>query len=127
MHRKESEAALTGVKAGITGHIQQNDFRDYYEPSDKKSALGEGVTGAVYEWKHKTTGAKVAVKRVRKRGMSLDDIILLKQEIQLLAMLDHPNIVKIREAFEDDAAITIVMEICSGFLFTCYQIHVLNV
>ena len=60
--------------------------------------------------------------------MSLDDILLLKQEIQLLAMLDHPNIVKIREAFEDEAAITIVMEICSGFLlFTCYQIHVLNV
>merc|ERR1711934_1331611 len=53
-------------------------------------------------------------KRVRKRGMSLDDIVLLKQEMQLLAMLDHPNIVKIREAFEDETAITIVMEICSG-------------
>merc|ERR1719198_2103348 len=46
--------------------------------------------------------------------MTSDGIDNLKQEIKLLAMLDHPNIVKIREAFEDRQSITIIMEICSG-------------
>lgn len=113
-HQSEAKAAEVGVKAGITGTVQQCNFHKYYEWNDAKQALGTGVTGAVHEWKHKTTGQTVAIKSVKKRGMTADAILSMKQEIQLLAMLDHPNIVKIIEAFEDANSITIVMEICSG-------------
>lgn len=78
------------------------------------STLGEGVSGVVFKWRHTATGDIVAVKSVKKIGMTYDGIDNLKQEIKLLAMLDHPNIVKIREAFEDRQSITIIMEICSG-------------
>ena len=72
------------------------------------------MTGAVHKWQHKTTKQVVAIKSVKKRGMRPAAIADMRQEIQLLAQLDHPNIVKILEAFEDDTAITLVMEICSG-------------
>lgn len=110
---KEAAAAEVGVKAGVTGNIRQCDFRKFYEPKGGR-ALGEGVSGQVHMWTHIATGHLVAVKSVQKVGMTPDGIDNLKQEIQLLAMLDHPNIVKIREAFEDERAITIIMEICSG-------------
>jgi len=111
---KEAAAAETGVKAGVTGKIKKADFLKFYLLIEGDSTLGEGVTGSVHKWRHAATGDIVAVKSVRKRGMTVEGIDNLKQEIKLLSMLDHPNIVKIREAFEDEQTITIVMEICSG-------------
>merc|ERR1719291_1494862 len=37
-----------------------------------------------------------------------------KQEIAIMKMMDHPNIVKLYESFEDHRNIYLVMELCSG-------------
>lgn len=42
------------------------------------------------------------------------DIILLKREIEIFRMCDHPNIINLYEVFEDEMFIHIVMEHCSG-------------
>lgn len=36
------------------------------------------------------------------------------KEINIMAKLDHPNIIKIHEYFEDDERIYIIMELCKG-------------
>jgi len=111
--RKEAAAAASSVKASITGQIQHRNFRDVYRVLQKE-ALGSGMTGAVHEWVHRQTSQPVAIKTVRKRGMREAAIQDMRREIELLSQLDHPNIVKILEAFEDNVAITLVMEICKG-------------
>ena len=113
LEHKEAQSASHSMKASVTGQIQQKNFELFYEQS-KSKALGTGMTGAVHEWWHKTTRQPVAIKSVRKRGMRASALRDMRQEIALLSQLDHPNIVKILEAYEDERAITLVMEICKG-------------
>ena len=110
----EAAAASSCLKANVVGKIKWGDFQEIYELDTSKEALGSGMTGTVHEWTHKTTGQCVAIKCVKKRGLSSFAIASMKDEIQLLSQLDHPNIVKIIDAFENDDCVALVMEICHG-------------
>lgn len=46
--------------------------------------------------------------------MSGKDIYLLKNELEALRSVDHPNIVKLYETYEDENYFHIVMEYCEG-------------
>ena len=56
---------------------------------------------------------KVAVKIIFKNKLNTSTK-RLKYEIDILLTLDHPNIIKCYETFEDEHYIYIVMEYCSG-------------
>ena len=45
-----------------------------------------------------------------KEDMEEDLLQMVNEEVKILAMLDHPNIVKYIESFEDDTNLFIVME-----------------
>ncbi|CAG9319846.1 unnamed protein product [Blepharisma stoltei] len=57
---------------------------------------------------------KVSIRSVYKRN-SEENLALLKNEINVLSTLDHPNIAKIYEVFEDENVFHIVMEDCEDF------------
>ena len=65
--------------------------------------LGMGAAGTVYEVEHEPTGGKFALKAFTPRR---GDLLLLKKkflaEAKLLARLDAPNIVKVRDSGIDD-------------------------
>ena len=63
---------------------------------------------------HRETAAQRAVKVLRKSHMDEDERRMLFNEINILKELDHPNIVKMFEFFEDDKRYYIVQEICKG-------------
>merc|ERR1712032_1235154 len=44
----------------------------------------------------------------------MKNIERFKQEIAIMKLMDHPNIVKLFESFEDHRNIYLVMELCSG-------------
>jgi calcium-dependent protein kinase len=46
--------------------------------------------------------------------MQEDELLMLFNEINNLKDLDHPNIIKINEFFEDEKRYYIVTEICKG-------------
>lgn len=46
--------------------------------------------------------------------MNTKEKIRLKYEIDILKNLDHPNIVKLYEVFEDKTYIYLITELCSG-------------
>lgn len=46
--------------------------------------------------------------------MSDKEKVRLKYEIDILKNLDHPNIVKLYEVFEDNRYIYLVTELCTG-------------
>ena len=80
------------------------------------SELGEGSFGKVYKVKHKENNNIFAVKSIQKRkiGLSSQDEIELLKEINILKQLDHPNIIKIYEYFNNSTIINIILEFCNG-------------
>lgn len=77
-----------------------------------KKPLGTGAYGVVSKCTHKITGQERAVKKVAKKKIKNMD--KFKQEITILQMLDHPNVLKLYEYFEDDKYVYLVTEICKG-------------
>lgn len=51
---------------------------------------------------HRVTGAKRAIKMVSKNALSTKEMLKLLEELELLKEIDHPNILKILEHYEDD-------------------------
>ena len=78
--------------------------------------LGSGAFSDVLLCDHLPTKTKRALKVVHKSGLTYhqrDPIHMLK-EIQILKMLDHPNIIKCFEIFEDESKYYIATEYCHG-------------
>jgi calcium-dependent protein kinase len=76
--------------------------------------LGSGAFGEVRICAHKISGTQRAVKILKKNSMEEDEKIMLFNEINNLKELDHPNILKMYEFFEDEKRYYIITEICKG-------------
>eukprot|EP00435_Cladocopium_sp_Y103_P051455 s1338_g16.t1 len=109
-HDKGKDSTSTGM--GRAQFIIDNPGKllDFYDLDKKK--LGEGSYGYVCKGKNKATNAIRAVKTIAKGKMK--NIERFKQEIAIMKMMDHPNIIKLYESFEDLRNIYLVMELCSG-------------
>ena len=55
--------------------------------------------------------------------MSKEDQEAVKQEIDILNSLSHPNIVSMKEHFEDDGHYCLVMELMNGGEVRTYSSH----
>ena len=51
---------------------------------------------------------------MRKEHMDEQEMVRLKFEIDILKNLDHPNIVRLYEVFEDKVRFFLVTELCTG-------------
>lgn len=92
---------------GKTGSIEKE-----YELGRK---LGEsGQFGYAQEVIHKKTKIKRAVKVINKGRFSPAHFDQFRREIELIKKLDHPNIIKGYEVFENEENLFIVMELCTG-------------
>ena len=89
---------------------------EYYDEIEK---IGSGTFGVVKKVKHKASGLIrsikiIPIKNIR-QGMTEEQI---NNEFQILRHLDHPNIMKIYELYEDNKNFYIVSEFCDqGDLF----------
>lgn len=77
-----------------------------------KSKIGEGSYGSVCRGIHKKTGEVRAIKTISKSRLVF--LPRFRQEISIMKELEHPNIVRLYETFEDNENIYLVMELCSG-------------
>ncbi len=66
----------------------------------------------MYEGRHRVTGQARAIKAIPKHRVR--DPKTFMQEINILRRLDHPNIVKLFEVFDETAYIYLVLELCTG-------------
>jgi len=80
---------------------------------DITSILGEGAFGSVKKAVVHGTGAVRAVKAIDKSKM-MKAIDRLKAEVDITKKVDHPNVIKLYEIFEDGPNIYLVMELCWG-------------
>lgn len=95
-------------KSFVMQHNKEEKFTDNY---DLKEQLGSGNYGTVQCCLHRESGDIRAVKILRKEKIQEESF---RNEIDTLKELDHPNILKIHESFEDDKNYFVVTEYCDG-------------
>jgi serine/threonine protein kinase len=76
--------------------------------------LGEGTYSQVKLAVDNVTKEKVAVKIVNRVGIDPSDEQDLRNEVQILKELDHPNITKLYEFFEEPKSFYVVLEFLEG-------------
>lgn len=84
---------------------------EFYEMGEN---IGKGKFGQVKYAVHKKTKKKVAVKVMQKNMMSSSDLELVRQEIEMLKICQHPNLIRMLDVFENPEFIYIVMELLEG-------------
>lgn len=78
--------------------------------------LGRGEFGITYLCTDVESGEKFACKSISKKKLKTAvDIEDVRREVEIMKhMPKHPNIVSLKDTYEDDNAVHIVMELCEG-------------
>ena len=98
------------------GMLVKETKADPYSIYETISVLGEGAFGKVEKVRHKISKEVRAMKVIHKDRMQLgsDEEQALINEINVVKSLDHPNIMKVFEYFNNDNCLYIVSELLSG-------------
>lgn len=95
----------------INSIIKCANINEYYE---MKGLLGKGKFGVVREAIHKQSGVHVAVKGLVKSKMKLEDLEMIRREVEILKICNHPGVIKLFDFFENDQYVFIVIELLNG-------------
>eukprot|EP01087_Luapelamoeba_hula_P012824 TRINITY_DN361_c0_g1_i1.p1 TRINITY_DN361_c0_g1~~TRINITY_DN361_c0_g1_i1.p1 ORF type:complete len:351 (-),score=82.96 TRINITY_DN361_c0_g1_i1:244-1296(-) len=112
---EEVRTKITGKKVDLDklddDFIIFEPLEDYYALGDE---IGKGGFSIVYSATRKKDKEEFAVKCIKKEMVEGEDIKLLRREVQIMKRLDHPNILKLYEVYEDDVQFFLVMELVKG-------------
>jgi len=103
--KKDGEISRRKIEGAEDG-----DIKDKYIIGEE---IGRGGFSVVCEATRRDDSEKYAVKIVEKTLIQ-EDIKLLKREIEIMKKVEHVNILKLIEIFEDDENVYIVMELVDG-------------
>ena len=93
----------------LVSQYKSDPFIEYEVVKD----LGKGSYAIVRLIRHKLTGAIRAMKVIKRIENDLYESHI-KNEVNILMKLDHPNIVKIFELYVSDLKYYLITEYCSG-------------
>lgn len=102
----------------IQPHVANKELVRNYKINAKSKILGSGQFGKVFLSESvQDPNFKVAIKVINKDKLK-ESIDAIKEEVRILTSLDHSNIVKYYETYEDNKYMYLVMEYCPvGELF----------
>ncbi|CAH8288891.1 unnamed protein product [Eruca vesicaria subsp. sativa] len=97
-------------------HLKDPRERDISLRYDLGRELGRGQFGTTYLCTDIETGEKYACKSILKKKLkTASDIEDVRREVEIMMRIPkHQNLVSIKDSFEDDEAVYIVMECCEG-------------
>ena len=120
---------LRGVEMKISV-IQETLITQKFGDPDKYykkiKDLGSGSYGSVYKAKNIIMENTVAIKMIEKVQENMIDDMEIKNEINILKTLSHPNIVKIYEFFDTPLYYYLVTEYCKKGELFAYITNVYN-
>ena len=87
-----------------------SNIRDEYDIESKP--IGQGSFGTVFKATEKKTGIVRAIKQVMQENIVNYDGFM--NEVAALKTLDHPNIIKLYEVYEDSKCVYLVQEFWEG-------------
>ncbi|KAG5080567.1 hypothetical protein JHK86_004632 [Glycine max] len=78
--------------------------------------LGRGEFGVTYLCRDRETKEELACKSISKKKLrTAIDIEDVRREVEIMRHLPkHPNVVSLKDTYEDDDAVHLVMELCEG-------------
>lgn len=96
--------------------IQENTQNFFSKYRLHSNPIGSGLYGEIRLCEHIRTHDIRAVKIITKAGLAQEviDSRSVLNEVDIMKTLDHPNILRIFEYFEDHSNYYIVMEYCKG-------------
>jgi len=83
---------------------------DFYDVEKKK--LGAGAFGSVQKVTNRATKLVRAMKSCLKPLVK--NVAAIWAEVAVMKRLDHPNIIKLYDTFEDHRSVYLIMELCEG-------------
>jgi Ca2+-binding EF-hand superfamily protein len=92
--------------------ITDREVSDDYVVTD--TVLGMGLAGEVRLAHHKQSKKQVAIKTLKKKGISDEDLEMLLTEVQVVLVLDHPNVCRVYGVYEQPTEVTLILEYCTG-------------
>eukprot|EP00929_Paragymnodinium_shiwhaense_P017714 TRINITY_DN12736_c0_g1_i1.p1 TRINITY_DN12736_c0_g1~~TRINITY_DN12736_c0_g1_i1.p1 ORF type:complete len:776 (+),score=184.56 TRINITY_DN12736_c0_g1_i1:83-2410(+) len=100
---------VTRVSSALQTILENTgSLKAFYE---LRSVLGTGSFGSVSKARVRATGAVRAIKAVSKSRSSESTTY---REVDIHKSLDHPNLIKLYELFEDSKCLYMIMECCTG-------------
>ena len=82
---------------------------------ETKRILGTGASSQVVRIKHKDTGLRFALKTFWKKDKNDEkQRQYYLNEIEILKQIDHPNILRLFQAYENGKNLHMVIELCTG-------------
>jgi len=109
--RADMKVKFGGFAVGDFINENRARLEDQYKVQ-RETFLGEGSYSSVFRCTHKQTGHEKAVKAVSRR--LLRSVMQVEEEIRIMRLTDHPNIVRLHETFEDNKCVYLVLELCNG-------------
>ena len=106
----ESESCISISNKLFIDEINDSPSKKY----EILAKLGSGSFGNVYLARNKVTDEKVALKQIKKSTANLLSDGEIKDEIEILKTLDHPDIVRIIESFNTKNSYILITEYCEG-------------
>lgn len=101
MHRVKRESFV---------RMKMENINDKYVFAKK---VGQGAYGSVFIAKSKKLDQQMAIKIISKSKIHQNQESLLS-ELMILRTLDHPNIVKLFEVYDNKSHYYVVTEVCRG-------------
>ena len=74
--------------------------------------MGRGTYGVVTGATHIESGQRRAIKTIPRS--KIKNWERFEAEVNILKVLDHPNVIKFYEYFEDETNVHLVTELCTG-------------
>ena len=106
----EGESSISISNKLFIDEIKDSPSKKY----EMLSKLGSGSFGNVYLARNRFTYEKVALKQIKKSSANLLSDGEIKDEIEILKKLDHPDIVRIIESFNTKNSYILITEYCEG-------------
>ena len=114
----EENISHTSASALRQALVQPHRFHkiteDYDLGSTEDNRLGEGSTGTVRKIYHKVSREPYALKTIELNRLSPETRTSLFEEVKIMQILDHPNIIKLVSTYVTTSRLFIVMECCTG-------------
>lgn len=108
--RADLKVKVGGFSIGGFASSNRGRVEDFYKIETK--IIGEGSYGSVQRCQFKDTGQWRAIKTINKSQVKNQE--QFREEMAIMKLLDHPNIVRLYETFEDARNVYLVLELCTG-------------
>lgn len=101
-----------GDEFGLHKFIIHNtgDISDFFVLDSEE--IKTGGTAKILRGTERATHVVRAIKRIFRQEVG--DFRRLLREVSIMKTLDHPNIIRLFETFEDDRSLYLVLELCEG-------------